>query len=1644
MTGRLAAPAHTRGVQTSAADTLQRERVGEGPRPRPRAPETARSVHAPSRANRRQATSAPRSAAHPGEAGRPLPDAVRSRLAPIVGSRAATEARVHTDAAANARAAAAKARALASGNDIFFAPGQYRPGTREGDRLIAHEVTHVDQAQRGLLRRPAFKAAAYVEPTPLETAADGAADRLGKETTDKAGNDQYGRPGSPAVPAPGRTPALPTADGTPAAVAAKVAEQEPDGDQATAPQEPGAARAAPVLPADMPLMPEPVVELSPVEKKRITGVQHRAAATSRATATAPVATENVATTKAAVQVPQAESDAHAAEEVVADLSKKEKPSLEIVALCDRIRTLILKKRPADEEGVIDTRPAAVATEAGAGVAGGVQKNVDGAKASYGSIDATPQGPAPATPPGIEPIPPAAPSAPLSTGTATPDAVPAENVSLDQDNQKMAAKAEEAGLGGDAAKLVNSGPVAEARDAHAELTTLAKDGVAEAIRAQQAALTTSDTDMAALQAKALASLKEARAGHTSGVTAEQNQAKSGNEDLHTRLSNRAKVIFTGAQSKVQPLLENVPKTAMARWEAALPPLTRAFDADLKVVKDKVDERHSGIGGFFVAGWDAATGLPGWVSDAYDAAEKNFGDGVCTLITGISSYVNGIIKIADEIISTSRSDIHDIFTKGLPQEEQAWAAEQLKSFDKKLDTLHEQAESTRTAFNKELMENAGGAVQAAREKIQQLRKEAQGVWGRFLDAVGRFLDDPVKFIIEGLLEILGISPPAFWAVVEKVKKFVSDIVDAPLKFANNLMSGISDGFGLFFKNIGKHLIEGLLEWLLSGLKAEGITIEVPKELSLKNVVVFCLQLLGISWMRIRKLLVVELGEKAVAVIEKTAGAIYSLATKGLDGIFEDVKKLMDPKTIIDTIVDAAIRFISETLIVKVAQKIIMMLNPAGAILAALEAIYRVLKWIFHNAAKIFHLIEAVVNGMVDVLSGNVAGVAKTVEKALAMLVSPVIDFLADYLGLGGLPGKVATSVKGLQTWVEGILRSVIKWLVAMGKRILAALGFKGKEDKDAKSGGDIGVTLTFKEGNQTHHLYVDVKGSSATVMVSSTPMTVSAWLDHLQSKVTGQGETETPQGARALLQRARDQLLATDSVADQDAASKASAQATGSANSPQFGAVDDKERELRDTLDELGELFGEKPLLVEGLQVQGAPAALTTISTEFGHEIIGYRAPKTLVNRSTGSGYVAKLLKTQTAKARLDAKTGILHLTLTTVGDLATAASGTSSGRLIADDTGVARVTLTKDDADFAITGSIDDVGAEIAHGPLPLLAWSAVEEGGAKRLAVLAGAWTADARGSRLRESNPDGKKIYLWRPDFTAEPETVGRQYLEEKYKARAIEAQTSTQFNKLLEERKGVFKKAFQTAAGEEAAKQARDFGLNRATRDRIIRAVQTVRFENNETYGALVMPQVEPEPLPPKVREALVAALENPAPALDASNPTALRITLPQEAQLRAILEEALTAARLSDPPNRDLIDSLTWWKNHVVQPEMHHVTPEWLGGPAKPTVELYVPRILHNFGEGPTDPGFHQVLNGILKGRLGFAEAGSGSDNTPRINGERSARIWLDQSPSNPGRLRKALAEAYADWTGARAPGLLHAVEQQLSIDFKKYEQAGAGSG
>lgn len=86
--------------------------------------------------------------------GRPLPDSTRAFFEPRFGADLG-RVRLHTDARAAETARSINAKAFTVGRDIAFGAGQYAPHSREGQHLLAHELTHVMQQGDGIATAPA-------------------------------------------------------------------------------------------------------------------------------------------------------------------------------------------------------------------------------------------------------------------------------------------------------------------------------------------------------------------------------------------------------------------------------------------------------------------------------------------------------------------------------------------------------------------------------------------------------------------------------------------------------------------------------------------------------------------------------------------------------------------------------------------------------------------------------------------------------------------------------------------------------------------------------------------------------------------------------------------------------------------------------------------------------------------------------------------------------------------------------------------------------------------------------------------------------------------------------------------------------------------------------------------------------------------------------------------------------------------------------------------------------------------------------------------------------------------------------------------------------------------------------------------------
>lgn len=109
--------------------------------------------------------------------GSPLDSGTRETMESRFGHRF-DDVRVHTDSAAAAAARQIHASAFTTGRDIYFGAARYQPQTRDGQHLLAHELTHVVQQRSGAVGSGLAKSLSSSRGDGFEREADAVANQV--------------------------------------------------------------------------------------------------------------------------------------------------------------------------------------------------------------------------------------------------------------------------------------------------------------------------------------------------------------------------------------------------------------------------------------------------------------------------------------------------------------------------------------------------------------------------------------------------------------------------------------------------------------------------------------------------------------------------------------------------------------------------------------------------------------------------------------------------------------------------------------------------------------------------------------------------------------------------------------------------------------------------------------------------------------------------------------------------------------------------------------------------------------------------------------------------------------------------------------------------------------------------------------------------------------------------------------------------------------------------------------------------------------------------------------------------------------------------------------------------------------------------
>lgn len=322
--------------------------------------------------------------------------------------------------------------------------------------------------------------------------------------------------------------------------------------------------------------------------------------------------------------------------------------------------------------------------------------------------------------------------------------------------------------------------------------------------------------------------------------------------------------------------------------------------------------------------------------------------------------------------------------------AWASLRLEDVLNPIDTLQRMVTMFRPLLS-DLVSFAGAALMKLLEFIYEA---AMGAGGR------RILD-----------------------ILTRARATFVVIINNPVGFLRNLLRAVGQGVRQFMNNILTHLRDGVIAWLAGPVARAGI--QMPERWDLPGIIWFVLQILGLSWTRVRQKLVRLLGERAVAGLEAGFQLLQEIRERGLAQALRDrVTEFFG--NLRESALGAIRSFIQQRLVMAGITQLLSMLNPVGAIIQAIIKTYTTIQFFIQRINQFLDLVESIVNSFALIASGDVGPAANFIERTMARTIPVILDFLANFIGLGNVGAQVQTTIRNLQGAVDRMLDRAVDWI------------------------------------------------------------------------------------------------------------------------------------------------------------------------------------------------------------------------------------------------------------------------------------------------------------------------------------------------------------------------------------------------------------------------------------------------------------------------------------------------------------------------------------------------------------------------------------------------------------------------------------------
>ncbi|MGW0768971.1 HPC2 multi-domain protein [Streptomyces sp. NPDC002676] len=508
-------------------------------------------------------------------------------------------------------------------------------------------------------------------------------------------------------------------------------------------------------------------------------------------------------------------------------------------------------------------------------------------------------------------------------------------------------------------------------------------------------------------------------------------KSRDEEKRAQVTAVLQGVFDTMKKDVEAILEGLDKLVDDQFNRGEKAARDAFTAEHKQKMDEYkDRRYSGVRGKLRWVRDKFAGLPAEADKIFEEARDHYVRRMRQVISGVADTIGTELNRAKRRIAQGRTEMQDAVRK-LPADLRTIGQQAAAEFTDKFDELTQSVDDKGTQLVDTLATKYTEALKSVDDEIAAEKEKNKGLVAKAVDAV--------KAVINTILELKRL----LLSVLAKAASAVMLILKDPIGFLRNLVSAVGAGLRQFLQNIGRHLQQGILSWLLGKTAEAGI--ELPATFDTQGVLRMLASLLGLTWQNIRGRIVRKVPdmEPAVAAAETAVPLVAEVRKRGVAGMWEDLKaRVGDLK---NDLLDKVIAYVTPTIVQAGIMWVLSLLNPASAFVRAVKLIIDIVRFIVTQARQIFEFVNAVLDAVISIARGGSGGVPGLIERALARSIPVLLGVLAALLGVGGIAAKVKQIVQAMSKPVDRAVDWVIDKIVGLVKKLWSKIKAKGSRKK-----------------------------------------------------------------------------------------------------------------------------------------------------------------------------------------------------------------------------------------------------------------------------------------------------------------------------------------------------------------------------------------------------------------------------------------------------------------------------------------------------------------------------------------------------------------------------------------------------------------------